>query len=160
MHLPALAAHLLAAGLSVAPGPTLPGSAREALRPERTRAVNCRPTSAQRCSLEGCELANEGLHAEQFDLDAVVGTVGACLYTDCFAGAARVVRDPEHPWVVTGFGRVRSSRPKDGVPPPGGAPFPLTVTVDLRTGRFSAIWSLSPDGLQVDFGTCDLRGPG
>lgn len=125
--------------------------------PAATRAVNCRPTSAQRCSAEGCEAADEGLHAELFDLDAAVGTVGACLYTDCFAGAARIVRDPEHPWRVTGFGSVRSSRPEGGVPPPGSDPFPLTVTVDLRTGRFTAIWSLTPEGHQVDFGSCELR---
>jgi hypothetical protein len=122
--------------------------------------VNCRPTSAQRCDAQGCEDAAEGLHAEQFDLDAAVGTVGACLYTDCYAGRARIVRDPERPWRVTGFGVVRSARPAGSVPPAGSAPFALTVTVDLRTGRFSAIWSLSPDGLQIDFGSCALRGPG
>jgi hypothetical protein len=44
------------------------------------------------------------------------------------------------------------------VPPPGSAPFPLTVSVDLRDGRFTAIWSLSAQGLQVDFGACELRG--
>jgi hypothetical protein len=124
-----------------------------------TRAVNCRPTSAQRCGATGCEAANEGLHAEQFDLDAAVGTVGACLYTDCYAGPARILRDPDHPERVTGFGEVRSSRPADGPTPPGSAPFPLTVSVDLRSGRFSAIWALSPEGLQIDFGTCQLRGP-
>jgi hypothetical protein len=132
-------------------------SAPPRVAPEPTRAVNCRPTSAQRCSAEGCEAANEGLHAELFDLDAAVRTVGACLYTDCYAGAARIVRDPERPWLVTGFGEVRSARPADSVPPPGSAPFALTVAADLRTGRFTAIWSLSPTGLQVDFGKCELR---
>jgi hypothetical protein len=139
-------------------GDATPAPARAA--PEKTRAVNCRPTSAQRCSAEGCEAANEGLHAELFDLDAAIGTVSACLYTDCFAGKARILRDPEQPWQVTGFGQVRSARPPGSVPPPGSAPFPLTVAVDLRTGRFTAIWSLSPDGLQVDHGKCELRGPG
>jgi hypothetical protein len=122
-----------------------------------TRAVNCRPASAQRCSAEGCASADEGLHAEYFDLDAAVRTVGACLYTDCFAGPARIVRDPERPWLVTGFGEVRSSRPADSVPPPGSAPFPLTVSVDLKTGEFTAIWALAPSGLQVDFGKCELK---
>jgi hypothetical protein len=125
--------------------------------PAATRAVNCRPASAQRCGPTGCEAANEGLHAEYFDLDAAVGTVSACLYTDCYAGPARIVRDPERPWLVTGFGEVRSSRPADGVPPPGSAPMPLTVTVDLKTGRFTALWAMGPDGFQADFGTCELR---
>jgi hypothetical protein len=119
--------------------------------------VNCRPASAQRCSAEGCESANEGLHAELFDLDAAASTVSTCLYTDCYAGAARIVRDPERPWLVTGFGRVRSSRPAGSVPPPGSDPFALTVSVDLHTGRFTAIWSLSPTGLQIDFGKCELH---
>jgi hypothetical protein len=130
------------------------------VRPEPTRAVSCRPTSAQRCDASGCEAANEGLHAELFGLDAADGTVNACLYTDCYAGKARILRDPDHPERVTGFGQVRSSRPAGSVPPPGSEPFPLTVSVDLRSGRFTAIWSLSPDGLQIDFGSCQLRGPG
>jgi len=29
--------------------------------------------------------------------------------------------------------------------------------VDLKTGRFTAIWALAPDGFQADFGTCELR---
>jgi hypothetical protein len=29
------------------------------------------------------------------------------------------------------------------------------VTIDLRTGAFSAIRALAPDGLQVDFGSCE-----
>lgn len=150
--MPLLALLLLAA---TAAGPTLTARAKGATT--ATRAVNCRPTSAQRCSEAGCEAANEGLHAEYFDLDAAGGTVGACLYTDCYAGPARILRDPDHPERVTGFGQVRSSRPDGSVPPPGSAPFPLTVSVDLRSGRFSAIWALSPDGFQVDFGSCQLR---
>jgi hypothetical protein len=138
--------------LLAAPPAAKPAAARTA-----TRASTCRPQSAQRCHAGGCEPANEGLHAELFELDAAAKTVGACLYTDCYSGPARIVRDGERPWQVTAFGEVRSSRPADGVPPPGSAPFPLTVTVDLRTGRFTAIWSLSPGGLQVDFGTCELR---
>lgn len=128
--------------------------------PLPTRAASCRPASAQRCSARGCEAADEGLHAELFELDLDFGTLGGCLYTDCYTGPGRVVRDPEAPWRVTVFGEVRSSRPVDGVTPPGSAPFPLTISVDLKTGRFTAIWSLAPDGLQVDFGTCTLRGPG
>jgi hypothetical protein len=151
-----LAACLLAAG-PVAPQAAPDPSAPPRNTPAATRAVSCRPTSAQRCSAEGCEEAGEGLHAELFGLDAGAGTVNACLYTDCYSGAARILRDPERPWQVTGLGRVRSARPAGGVPPPGSAPFPLTVTVDLRTGQFTAIWSLSPTGLQVDFGRCELR---
>jgi hypothetical protein len=155
MH-PTLAATLLAAALLAAPATPSPSRARRAAAPAMTRAVSCRPTSAQRCSAEGCAAADEGLHAELFGLDAGAGTVSACLYTDCYDGPARVVRDPERPWQVTGFGSVRSARPAGSVPPPGSAPFPLTVTVDLRTGQFTAIWSLSPEGLQVDFGRCEL----
>jgi hypothetical protein len=138
----------------------LPGASKGSSKAAPTRAVNCRPASAQRCSAEGCASADEGLHAELFDLDAAAGTVGACLYTDCYASSARIARDPDRPWQVTGFGLVRSSRPAGSVPPPGSAPFPLTVAVDLKTGQFTAIWSLSPAGLQVDFGKCELRGPG
>jgi hypothetical protein len=124
-----------------------------------THAALCRPSSARRCSASGCEPADEGLHAEQFELDVEAGTIGACLYTDCYSGAARVVRDPAAPWLVTAFGEVRSARPAGSVPPPGGDPFALTVSVDLRDGRFTAIWSLTPGGLQVDFGRCELRRP-
>ncbi len=121
------------------------------------RASLCRPTSAQRCSPEGCQDAGEGLHAEQFELDVAAGTLGACLYTDCYTGPARLVREQATPWVVTAFGLIRSARPAEGVTPPGSAPFPLLLTVDLRTGRFSATWSISPAGQQVDFGACQLR---
>jgi hypothetical protein len=122
-----------------------------------TRAASCRPTSAWRCTAGGCEAATEGLHAELFELDAAGGTVGACLYTDCYSGKARVTRDEGRPWLVTAIGVVRSDRPAGSVPPPGSAPFPLTVSVDLRTGRFTATWAHAPDGLQVDHGACELR---
>lgn len=144
-----------------APAPPPRASAEAATPPPlATHAALCRPSSASRCSGAGCEPADEGLHAEQFELDVRSGTVGACLYTDCYTGKARVVRDPAAPWLVTAFGEVRSGRPEGSVPPPGSAPFPLTLSVDLRDGRFTAIWSLSPQGLQADFGTCELRGPG
>jgi hypothetical protein len=146
---------------AVPTGPGRPEAAAEVAgpRPLATHAALCRPSSAHRCSDAGCESADEGLHAEQFELDVEFRTVGACLYTDCYTGKARVVRDPAAPWLVTAFGVVHSDRREDGVPPPGSAPFPLTVSVDLRDGRFTAIWSLSPLGLQADFGTCELRGP-
>ena len=157
---------LTAASPALADTPTTkpPGAAasRPKARPSRplpTRAGSCRPSSARRCSADGCEDAGEGLHAEQFELDVSFGTVGACLYTDCYTGKDRVVRDPEAPWRVTAFGVVHSERPPDGPTPPGSAPFPLTVSVDLRDGTFTAIWSLSPRGLQVDFGRCELHGP-
>lgn len=156
-----LAVLALAALASAAPTP--PGAAARAAAttpPLATHAALCRPTSARRCSDAGCEPAGEGLHAEQFEVDVRSGTVGACLYTDCYTGKARVVRDPAAPWLVTAFGVVRSGRPERSVPPPGSAPFPLTISVDLRDGRFTAIWSLSPRGLQADFGTCELRGAG
>lgn len=162
----ALAALALAActGPGRAAAPATTGAPTKALAAAAgsawpTRAVGCRPASARRCGADGCEDAGEGLHAEAFDFDVEAGTVGACLYTDCFAGPARVVREPDAPWRVTLLGVVRSDRPEDGVPPPGSAPFPLTVSVDLRDGRFTATWALSPDGLQADFGTCALRGP-
>jgi len=146
-----------------APAPK-PAAAPAAARPAApraekafTRATSCRPTSAWRCTAEGCAPATEGLHAELFDLDAAGATLGACLYTDCYSGKARVTRDESRPWLVTAIGVVRSDRPAGSVPPPGSAPFPLTVSVDLRTGRFTATWAHAPDGLQVDHGACELR---
>jgi hypothetical protein len=144
---------LLAALLAAPSGPATPPAA--AAPP--TRASICRPTSAKRCSPLGCEDAGEGLHAEQFEVDVAASTLGACLYTDCYVGKARLVRERGTPWIVTAFGEVHSERPEGSVPPQGSAPFPLLVTVDLRTGRFSATWSISPGGQQVDFGTCELR---
>lgn len=148
---------LLLASSDGAPLPSRPSPARPALA---TGATACRPTSARRCDAAGCQDASEGLHAEVFMLDVAGRTLGACLYTDCYSGAARLVRDRQSPWLVTAFGEVRSERRAGGPLPQGSAPFPLTVTVDLRDGAFSAIWSLSPAGLQVDFGRCELRGPG
>ena len=156
MLLPLALAAALFAAPPRAPRPA-PGTAK---RPLATHAAACRPTSAQRCSASGCEAANEGLHAEQFELDLVDGTLGACLYTDCFGGKGRAVRDRSAPWRVTMSGEVRSSRPADGVTPPGSDPFLLSIAVDLRDGTFTAVWAFSPEGLQVDFGRCELRGAG
>jgi hypothetical protein len=149
----------LALALGLLAGTPPPAKSGPSARLLPTHAAACRPASARRCSAAGCEPANEGLHAEQFEADVAAGTLGACLYTDCFTGKGRVVRDPAAPWKVTVLGEVRSDRPPDGVPPPGSAPFPLTVSVDLRDGTFTATWAMSPDGLQVDFGRCELRGP-
>jgi hypothetical protein len=153
----ALALVLLAGAPTAAPAAKPSAKLAPATPPLPTHAAACRPKSAQRCSAEGCEAANEGLHAEQFELDLAEGWLGACLYTDCFHGKGRAVREPGKPSQVTVFGEVRSERRPDGVPPPGSDPFPLTISVDLRDGTFTAIWSLSPQGLQVDFGRCELR---
>jgi hypothetical protein len=148
---------LLAASACLGPRQATTASAPASPPGLPTHAAACRPHAAQACAATGCADASEGLHAEQFELDVVAGTLGACLYTDCYTGPALLVREPEAPWRVSAFGVVRSERPVDGVPPPGSAPFPLTISVDLRDGRFTATWAHSPDGLQADFGTCQLR---
>jgi hypothetical protein len=145
-------ARLLAAGAGV---PAAPPARVEQAAPLPTRA-QCRAEKAWRCTAGGCEAADEGLQAEHFELDVKARTLGACLYTDCFSGKAALAREPERPWLVTAVGVVRSARPRGGVPPPGSAPFPLTVSVDLRTGRFTATWAHGPEGLQVDHGACEL----
>jgi len=150
---PLLLAALLAGAPTIPPPP--PRAAPPPTLP--TSAALCRPTSARACSPEGCAAADEGLHAEQFEVDVSAGTLGACLYTDCYVGKARLVRERATPWIVTAFGEVHSERPEGSVPPRGSDPFPLLITVDLRTGRFSATWSIGPGGQQVDFGTCQLR---
>ncbi len=150
----AVAFHALLAGAPAGPAAAADRKVEQAA-PLPTRA-QCRADKAWRCSAAGCEAADEGLQAEHFELDARAGTLGACLYTDCYSGPARITREPGRPWQVTALGVVRSARPRHGVPPPGSAPFPLTVSVDLRTGRFTATWSHGPEGLQVDHGACQL----
>lgn len=118
--------------------------------------ADCRTERAQRCDGASCAAVEEGLHAEEFALDVASRTLSACLHTDCYTGPARLVRDPAAPWIVTAFAEVRSGRPAGGRPPPGGPPFPLTLTVDLRSGRFSAVHALAPEGLQANFGACRL----
>jgi hypothetical protein len=165
MRLPLVALVALSAVLAATAGGAAPASVGAPAAPAAhtkpaaapTRASICRPTSAKRCSPAGCEDAGEGLHAEQFEVDVGAATLGACLYTDCYVGKARLVRERGTPWIVTAFGEVHSERPEGSVPPKGSDPFPLLVTVDLRTGHFSATWSITPAGQQVDFGTCQLR---
>lgn len=123
-------------------------------------AASCPTAHAQRCTPEGCTAADDGVIAEQFELDLRRGRLEACLYTDCFHGQARLVRDRASPALVTAFAEVRSSRRPGSVPPPGSAPFPVVLTVNLDDGRFTAVWGLAGDGLRVDFGTCTVERAG
>lgn len=152
---------LLLGALLAGPPSSAASTDRAAARPAAgrpvVRASGCRAAAAQRCTPAGCEAVTEGLQAEQFALELGTSTLGACLYTDCFSGPARLVRDADAPWRVTAVGEVRSGRPAGGTPPPGSAPFALTLSVDLRDGRFTATWAHSPGGLQVDFGACVLE---
>jgi len=141
---------LLLAALLAGPGPA-------PAKGEAARATDCHAEQAVRCEPQGCTPVEEGLDAERFLVDLRARTVTACLYTDCLSGRATVVRDPARPWVATAFALVRSERRPGSTPPPGSGPLAVTVTVDLRTGRFAASWGLSPEGQQTDFGGCTLE---
>ncbi|MFT3914703.1 MAG: hypothetical protein QM704_11455 [Anaeromyxobacteraceae bacterium] len=123
---------------------------------EEPRRASCGAEQASRCEPGGgcARVDPAALQAERFELDLRARTLTACLYTDCLEGRATLVREPGRRWVVTAFALVRSGRKAGAAPPPGSGPMPVTLTVDLRTGRFAATWGHSPEGVQTDFGAC------
>ena len=112
--------------------------------PAAATSWSCSPESKVICSDGQCEAEPPEVfsHAESFSFDSAGPTLGACLWTDCYEGAAHLVQDAD-PVIASGRMLGRS-----------GSPVDLTLAIDAD-GRFTAIWQLSGSGATISGGRCE-----
>ncbi len=131
MHLP----RTLATALALATLATAPAMAA---------SWSCSPESKLTCSEGQCkpEEPEDFSHAESFSYDSAGPTLRACLWTDCYEGAAHLVQGAD-PLIASGRMLGRSGNPVD-----------LTLAIDAD-GHFTAVWQLSGRGATISGGHCE-----
>ena len=112
--------------------------------PAAAASWSCSAESKVICSNGQCEAEPPEAfsHAESFSFDSVGPTLRACLWTDCYEGAAHLIQDAD-PVIASGRMLGRSGNPVD-----------LTLAIDAD-GRFTAIWQLSGSGATISGGRCE-----
>jgi hypothetical protein len=113
----------------------------------QARIHRCRPTIKYECAAQRCVRVTEGFqHAESFAWDDRTGRLTACLWSRCYQGSPKPLRDPS--------GTVTLAGPLSAEPP-GQPPIFVSVTIGAD-GKFTAVWEQRSDGLVFDVGTCDV----
>jgi hypothetical protein len=117
----------------------------------------------------GCEkTGRELLDAETFTYNTRSGEISACLWTNCYAGAAMLFRDASS-GTITAIARLQPAAH------PGNEPITVSLTLndngmegrnaaterDKAEGReespFTAVWGYGSDRLTFDMGQCALQ---
>jgi hypothetical protein len=136
---------------------------------EAHREYRCTPEVKYECGMAGCEkTGRELLDAESFTYSTQTGEISACLWTNCYAGAATLFRDVAS-GTMTAIARLKPTAH------PGNEPITVSLTIndasmegrsavgekDKREGReespFTAVWGYGSDRLTFDMGRCALR---
>jgi hypothetical protein len=110
--------------------------------------ITCTPDSRLECSGINCSwTTSEFQHAEFYLVDDALGTLGACLWTNCFAGKASYEDGyPSGARVATAL-----LQPVNDMP--GYAPILVSLSHDM-SGRFSSALIDGIDLLVLSFGRC------
>jgi hypothetical protein len=149
--------------------------AQEVEAAEEHREYRCTPQVKYECSMDGCEKAGrEFQDAESFVYSTRSGEISACLWTNCYAGAATLFKDASS-GTMTAMARLMPAAH------PGNDPVTVSVTIDdisIRGGGavakkngsdksedryerdespFTAIWGYGSNRLTFDMGRCVLR---
>jgi len=135
------------------------------------REYRCTPEVKHECSMERCEKTAHGFQdVESFIYDTRTGKISACLWTNCYAGAATLFKDAVS-GTTTAIARLKPAAH------PGNEPITVSLTVDDagmegRGGakedesgkgdkgsesRFTAVWGYGSNRLTFDMGRCALR---
>lgn len=142
---------------------------------EEYREYRCTPEVKYECGVEGCEKADrEFQDAESFTYNSRSGEISACLWTNCYAGAATLFRDVSS-GAMTAIARLKPSAH------PGNEPVILSLTMDdvgmesrgaaakkdkseqkdegeeREESPFTAVWGYGSSRLTFDMGRCVLR---
>jgi hypothetical protein len=139
---------------------------------EAYREYRCTPEVKYECGMAGCEkTGRESLDAESFTYSTQSGEISACLWTNCYAGAATLFRDASS-GTITAIARLKP------IAHPGNEPITVSLTIndagmegrsaagekDKREkgeGReespFTAVWGYGGDRLTFDMGHCAPR---
>jgi hypothetical protein len=143
-----------------------------AVAAEEHREYRCTPEVKYECGMAGCEkTGREFLDAESFTYNAQSGEISACLWTNCYAGAAMLFRDASS-GTITAIARLQPAAH------PGNEPVTVSLTLNdngieggggagekdkREKGKegeespFTAVWGYGSDRLTFDMGLCALR---
>ena len=114
--------------------------------PAAARVQRCRPSVKYECAEQRCVRVSEGFqHAESFAWNDKAGLLSACLWSRCYQGSVRPLRDRSG--AVTLSGSLASE-------PAGLPPLYLSLTI-AADGKFTAVWEQRGDGLVFDIGRCN-----
>lgn len=115
------------------------------------QAYHCIPAVKYECHPEKCDRETENFqHAESFSYNERTGRLSACLWTNCYAGNAKVFRDAAEGTTVA-IGRLRPLNKSLGY-----KPILVSLTYD-SAGHFNAIWQYGSQSATFDLGKCEIR---
>jgi hypothetical protein len=145
---------------------------------EEHREYRCTPQVKYECSMDGCEKAGrEFQDAESFVYSTRSGEISACLWTNCYAGAATLFTDASS-GTITAIARLIPAAHR------GNDPITVSLTVNdtsMKGGGaatkkdgsdkskdgydgyegdespFTAVWGYRSNRLTIDIGGCALR---
>lgn len=111
----------------------------------------CQPAIKHYCSATSCVTETDGFqHAEIFFYNSDGPTLGACLWTNCYFGAASQFTSADDEQ-TTVMGQLQPDHSPEMYPP---------ILISLTLSRqldFTAIWHYSGATITLDHGKCELR---
>ena len=123
----------------------------------KPREYRCVPDVKYECSPDQCEKLTEGFQAaEYFGYRPSTGKLSACLWTNCYAGMATVLKNSADR-SLTAIGRLAPTAH------PGNKPIIVSLTIETSGnnikdgGSFTAIWGYGSEWLTFDMGKCKPR---
>lgn len=109
---------------------------------------HCIPEIKYECDQAQCERVTENFqHAEFFTYNDKTTLLSACLWTNCYAGKAKVFRDKVAGTTLA----VTKLRPLNGKR--GYSPIIASLTYDAK-GNFNAVWQYGSQSTTFDLGKC------
>ena len=136
---------------------------------EGHQEYRCTPDVKYECSMERCEKTTHGFQGvESFIYDARTRKISACLWTNCYSGAATLFKDAAS-GTTTAIARLKPAAH------PGNEPLIVSLTLDdagpagrgdaakkdethkMGESHFTAVWGYGSKRLTFDMGRCAVR---
>lgn len=124
------------------------------------REYHCTPDTQYECISGRCERVIDSFqHAESFIYNTKNSEFSACLWTNCYAATATVLKD-EAAGTLTATGKLKPASH------PGNEPVIVSLTIrsnptcDIfgkKDAGFTAVWGYGNKGLTLDTGKCEIR---
>lgn len=124
------------------------------------REYHCTPDTQYECISGRCERATDSFqHAESFIYNTKNNELSACLWTNCYAATAVVLKD-EAAGTLTATGKLKPALHL------GNEPVIVSLTIRANPTRdifgkkvdgFTAVWGYGNKGLTLDTGKCETR---
>ncbi|MBS1197376.1 MAG: hypothetical protein H6R18_1161 [Proteobacteria bacterium] len=115
------------------------------------REYHCVPEIKYECDKIQCKRITENFqHAESFTYNDKNAVFSACLWTNCYAGKAKVFRNKSAGTTLA----IAKLKPLNGVS--GYMPIIASLTYDAA-GNFNATWQYGSQSTTFDLGKCQIK---